>query len=241
MKSVAIPLLLFLSVTTCRASLLAADPDCTAPGAACPPAASVASTREPITIVHTARSAHHAAITRPLSFNEVMSLQHVPGRLVDRLVRTDGPYLFTLDSEWLRADALLPAPPWPSGLQPAGGYNPGVPRVGAAASRATLVHEFGNASSDARWIKPINGIDMASLSPHGRLESAAAHPELIFRVQHAAFSSQFEPVRRQAEPAVILPQPSVAWPLLLGLFLVVLRRAPLRCCPGGMWLAARHS
>jgi len=90
--------------------------------------------------------------------------------------------------------------------------------------------------SDERWLRPAG-------SRHSAETGFALVPSKLQRdvLSDSTYiePSRLEPVRRN-ESASMPAAPSVAWSLLFGLLILILRRVPLRVRPSGMWLSGKH-
>ena len=245
MKPFAVVLLVFLGATARAEPPGSVDALCSAAEYACPLAPihahgkSHANTQGAVTVVRIEGRLHPAANAYPLSFEEVTALHLAPVRLVEPLVRSDGPYMFALDTERVQAEVVAPPLLWPAAMFPSADFRSAMPSLDPSpAARATGIIEFQNVASAETWLRPASRLEGAALSPHTKL--GPLHAELLSRMRHVELLAQFEPARRHAPAAEVFPRLSIVLPLLLGLLVVMVRRAPLRSRPNGLWLVGTH-
>lgn len=168
---------------------------------------------------------------RPVQFNEITDLQHTHDLLVSQLQLVDGSYMFLLDINQIQsADGRLLSL---DQLQVFGSNTGGLTSY---PSLGTLIYDM-DAGGD-NWVKLSNNVGGGPASGSGDFDMtftlSAAQSDALSAFSHVYLFSQFGtnlPNNDGYEEWVaVIPEPSVAWLLALGLLVVALRRAPL-----GLW------
>lgn len=158
-----------------------------------------------------------------LSFQEAGALEQVPDSILDDVVRVDRGYMFSLQRNRLREN--LRGKPRFMGREPAGR---------ALAIASTFIYEPESRPADV-WIRPNH--DGKHPGPRVTSTRILVEPESLGDLQNVLImelNGRFETESGAGPWLRFLPEWSIAWLLILGLLVVILRRAPLRYRSNGL-------